>query len=288
MVDKKKCQIGNLLCDKKSEISFNSGNYFSFIFITSGTASFSHEERLFRCGVHHLIFVNTKSRIHLKRINKTIPLEINWIKFSSRLLDELSDKCTNLRFVLENTMGSCEVIYADCTMLTISKNIVHSIKNQDNLPAAFGDKIYENGLLSSLIILLIRICQVSDPLSTDGSARAFHVDALFAYINQHISEDLSLSQLEKKFYVSKNYMSREFRQKTGQTIHAYILKVRLSLSQKYIMEGFSVKEICERTGFGSYNHFFRAFKLEFGMTPKEYRINAIKNYDSDSLLSIPD
>lgn len=63
---------------------------------------------------------------------------------------------------------------------------------------------------------------------------------------------------------------REFKKATGQTLHGYIVKNKLELCQKYIAEGFPITEVYKLGGFGGYNHFFRAFRQEYGMTPKEY------------------
>ena len=52
--------------------------------------------------------------------------------------------------------------------------------------------------------------------------------------------------------------------------HAYIVKGRLDLCRKYIEEGKPVLEVYKLGGFAGYNHFFKAFKKEYGMTPKEY------------------
>ena len=37
-----------------------------------------------------------------------------------------------------------------------------------------------------------------------------------------------------------------------------------------IEQGLPITEVYKTSGFGGYNHFFRAFKKEYGMTPKEY------------------
>ena len=42
------------------------------------------------------------------------------------------------------------------------------------------------------------------------------------------------------------------------------------MCKKYILEGLPITEVYKMVGFGGYNHFFRAFKKEFGITPKEY------------------
>ena len=44
----------------------------------------------------------------------------------------------------------------------------------------------------------------------------------------------------------------------------------IDLCKKHIEAGKPIKEVYELGGFGGYNHFFRAFKKEYGMTPKEY------------------
>ena len=50
-------------------------------------------------------------------------------------------------------------------------------------------------------------------------------------------------------------------------------KSRLDLCRKYIEQGKSIHEVYQLGGFGGYNHFFRAFRKEYGVTPKEYYRN---------------
>ncbi len=96
------------------------------------------------------------------------------------------------------------------------------------------------------------------------------IDNVFEYISQHLTEDLSLDALEKAFFVSGEHISREFKKSTGMTLHAYITRSRIDLSKRYILQGISVRDVCQLCGFSSYNHFFKIFKKECGMTPMAY------------------
>ena len=96
------------------------------------------------------------------------------------------------------------------------------------------------------------------------------MDDLFRYIHEHLTEDLTLEHLEKEFFISRYHICREFKKTTGQTLHTYIVKSRLDLCRKYIEQGKPIREVYALSGFGGYNHFFRAFKKEYHMTPGEY------------------
>ncbi|MDU5658214.1 MAG: AraC family transcriptional regulator, partial [Clostridium perfringens] len=91
----------------------------------------------------------------------------------------------------------------------------------------------------------------------------------------NITEEISLNNLEKRFYVSKFHISREFKKATGLTVHRYIVKAKLDFCKKLIEEGKPIADVAHICGLGSYNNLFRAFKKEFGITPKEY-YNQIK------------
>ena len=63
------------------------------------------------------------------------------------------------------------------------------------------------------------------------------MDDIFRYIREHLTEDLSLETLEEQFYVSRYHLCREFKKMSGQTIHSYIVKMRLNLCKKHIGDG---------------------------------------------------
>lgn len=96
------------------------------------------------------------------------------------------------------------------------------------------------------------------------------INQILLYINENLTEDLSLEHLASHFYISKYYLSRQFKQFTGLTLYQYIMKKRLIVSRNLLRSGSSVMEACFQCGFGDYSNFLKAFKREFWKTPSNY------------------
>lgn len=91
------------------------------------------------------------------------------------------------------------------------------------------------------------------------------------YINDNITEDITMEKLAERFYFSGRYISRLFRDYTGLTIRTYILDKRIALAKRLLGEGCNVSEACWRSGFNDYANFLRSFKKYAGITPGRYR-----------------
>ncbi|MCR4683649.1 MAG: AraC family transcriptional regulator [Clostridiales bacterium] len=124
------------------------------------------------------------------------------------------------------------------------------------------------GLISEILISMVR--KVSLPETGNPG-----MDIVFnckTYITEHFSENLTLSDICKKLGYSVPYVSSKFRETVGMTFSQYLQKERINRSRALLLcTNLSVEEICARVGYHNSTFFYRIFKKETGVSPREYR-----------------
>ncbi|MFS0724407.1 response regulator transcription factor [Paenibacillus sp. 1P07SE] len=99
-----------------------------------------------------------------------------------------------------------------------------------------------------------------------------NLEAVKAYIDLHFAEPLSLEQLARVFFVSKEYLSKLFKQSYGVTVMDYVLQRRMEQAKAWLeQEELSIKTIAEMTGYEDMSYFYRVFKKHYGVAPGEMR-----------------
>jgi len=101
------------------------------------------------------------------------------------------------------------------------------------------------------------------------------ITEIYAYIDRHIRDDLSLTAIAGAVGYNPSYLSRLFKHQAGQGISEYISEVRLRRARELLEQNIlRIHEIARDVGFLSENYFYRFFKKAMNMTPQEYRDSA--------------
>lgn len=94
------------------------------------------------------------------------------------------------------------------------------------------------------------------------------------YIAQHVTEGLTISTLSQVSGYNADYLTRIFRNATGETISQYLTSYRMDMILRLLRDPLlSVDEISKQTGFSSRSYFNRFVKRATGMNPKALRMN---------------
>lgn len=93
-----------------------------------------------------------------------------------------------------------------------------------------------------------------------------------SYINAHLEEDLSLQTLASRFFLSREHVSRRFKQETGQTLSEFVESLRMDKARKLLAAaGLRVAEVASQVGYGDEKYFSKVFKKHTGCSPGQYR-----------------
>ena len=98
------------------------------------------------------------------------------------------------------------------------------------------------------------------------------VEKTKTYIDEHLSEDISMADLAKNAYLSPNYLGKIFMEKVGMSISEYINMRRIERACELIRQGNAkIYEIAEMVGIRDPNYFSALFKKIQGLSPSEYK-----------------
>ena len=131
---------------------------------------------------------------------------------------------------------------------------------------------YEGIVLGNTITILSQIARALE----EGSAKQQKaekpelLEQVLAYVEAHLGEKISLEETAKHFYVSVSTITQLFRQKMGTSFYRCVTQRRLIAAKTLIGEGKTLEDVGHAVGFVDYSSFYRAFKKEYGITPRQY------------------
>ena len=106
------------------------------------------------------------------------------------------------------------------------------------------------------------------PVSTSSE----FISEVTAYILEHFRDpELNASSIAQQFFVSREHLSRTFKNYTSESISHYITDLRMQEFRYGLMMGKSVLDACLASGFSNYSSFVKSFRKLYGITPVEYR-----------------
>ena len=141
--------------------------------------------------------------------------------------------------------------------------------------------------LQELLLFCVRVCNFLQEMPARIQTTNRQVLEAARFISQNYMRPITTAEIAQAAGYSPNYLTREFREKTGIGIHEYLVFIRLQqAAMELLSTNDTITQVALRCGFSDGNYFKDVFKKKFGITPREYRQSGSLpiNEDRENLL----
>ncbi|MCX5632082.1 MAG: AraC family transcriptional regulator [Phycisphaerae bacterium] len=120
--------------------------------------------------------------------------------------------------------------------------------------------------------MILELFRLSNPKNKKDEGLA-EISAAVSWLAGNYAEEISISELAKRYNLSESYFRRYFRQHTGRSPREFIMSLRISRAKELLKQGLTVKEISLAVGYTDMFYFMRAFKKVAGTSCGRFRTN---------------
>lgn len=127
-------------------------------------------------------------------------------------------------------------------------------------------------LPGSFALLREQVVSYSNDLLRSNHQYPEAIEKAIEYIKCHYREDLTLNSVAEHVFLSREYLSRQFKKEVGVNFSEYLMRLRLQ-EAKRLLQNTAMKtgEVAGHVGIPNVSYFTVAFKKQYGITPREMR-----------------
>jgi AraC-like DNA-binding protein len=161
--------------------------------------------------------------------------------------------------------AASEAVAADPVMQRLFSELDQSQRHEGE------DGVYADAMRLALVARWLRV-RVREQEQPGEALQKWRLKRVVTYIDEHIGEPISLSDLAGAAGLSRMYFAARFRAATGVRPHDYILRQRIEWAKALLIQsGESLVDIALDVGFQTQAHFTTVFKRFVGTTPGRWR-----------------
>lgn len=253
-----------------SNVKIHSHNYYEFYFFLQGEIDLNIGGTTFPMTAGDVVLIPPGIPHHIFNRDESIPYRrfVFWVsqeyyeqikKMSPDYSYIVTQAVEKSHYVYHTGMGIFNALHSKCYRLLEE---IHTER--------FGKETKITLCVNDLMLHLNRMAYENLHPAKRQENQSLYIN-LIQYIEEHIEEDLSLDKLAEEFFVSKYHIAHIFKENLGMSIHQYITKKRLDMCRNELLSGTNISKTFHTYGFKDYSAFFRAFKKEYGLSPKEYK-----------------
>lgn len=243
-------------------------DFLKIMVLLEGNVNYIIEGRSYPLRPGDIVLVG-RGQIHRPQVDPSSPYERLILYLSPEFLEQYSEG--------ESALNQCftTAAYRHSNVLRLKEESRHTVlsllkrvERAQDWQEEFAGPLYARLLCLEFLIELNRSSAKANAQYLPTGTLNYRVSGLISYINEHLSEDLSIQCLSNLSCISPYHMMRIFKEETGYTIGNYITEKRLLKARDLLAEGSGATKACFLSGFSNYSTFLRAYKQHFKELPK--------------------
>lgn len=252
------------------DVELHHHDFYEIYFLISGDASYTIESRVYHLMPGDILLISPKElhQICIRHEMAAYERYVLWV--DPQMLKRLSTQQTDLTWNLDvdhSTRGNLLRLRPEDRSM-MQQMFQQLWEEADSV--RYGADLIQKNIVSLILVQLNRLLDEDGSRIEEVTLSNKAVSQVVDYINLHYGEPLSLDILASQVFVSKYHLSHEFNRQVGTSVYRYIQKKRLQIARQLLSQGYKPNQIYADCGFKDYAGFYRAFRNEYGMAPREY------------------
>ncbi len=255
--------------DRKTEnIGVHHHNFFEVYFFLGGKVDFRVEGKSYQLQPGDLLLINPHE-LHQALIGPDAMYERIVLWLDRSFLAALGGDNLNLAACFDiDSPNHVNLLRPDKIRRSYLQDLLERLTTEF-YSDKIGNTLYAQGLLMQFLVEINRLAYKAPDHQTRQEDPDL-ISQVLAYIGSHYQEAITLEKLAAEFYVSQYYLAHEFSHRVGTSVYRYIIFRRLMRAKELMDSGIAPVSAYQSCGFGDYTNFYRAFKKEYQISPKEY------------------
>ena len=252
-------EIGSLHALKPHVTEYDALLSYLFFIVKEGEGTVVYEGKEYYLTAGSCVFVDCKRRFS-HSVSENNLWTLQWCHFYGPTMPMIYEKYME--------RGGLNVFNPkDITAFSAILDSIFSIAGSNDY---IRDMKINTGLSDLLSLLMAESWHRKESNRSQRSKQS--VFPIKEHLEQNYNSKVSLDELASKFYLSKNYMNRIFKEQFGMPIKEYLQVIRITNAKRLLRTtNWTIEQVGTACGFESIAYFSRAFKAVEGIAPSQYR-----------------
>ena len=242
-------------------------DFYEMLYVVEGECKYVLEDKIYHLKKGDLAFTfpNSMHQIVSNQNSKRFVCA-----FTNKYLKKYSSDTTNFFHIFDLMKQTSNFVISFSNKEINKVETLFYRMNQCMLSDKFGSDLqYSLSFLRIMLLLSENILNNKDINDVKYISNPI-IQNVMNYVNNNFTKKITIDDIASEVALSPSYLSHFFKNNTGLSLLQFIIKKRLSFAKELLREGKSILDTSIECGFKDYSSFFRSFKKEFLITPKDY------------------